>query len=202
MAYSIRHYRGIWQPRAESEAPASKNLPAVSIPPPESEIQDRPDSNGVDSWHRDLLHHQLTLLHLADHRQQLGRKFLLYSFGGPTQLLLTGMGSFGWNYRVWAHARLFALANYLNLELPPRILPSLRHPWHFFRYLNSTFWLWSLLGMVAGKELQPAPPVSLFRLTRVCPPLFIWLFERQLQNILGQSLAQGQRWQTRTPSSG
>lgn len=131
-----------------------------------------------------FLQYQLKLLQLGDRRQRLGLYLLKKPLGQPLSLLFLSLVSLGGNYRPWAHARLFSMANYVNAELTPELLQSLRHPWHCRRYKQSSLWLWNLLQMVARKELQKAPGPLGFRLSRLCPPFFMAWFEWRLQRLL------------------
>jgi hypothetical protein len=149
----------------------------------------------------DRLAHRYRMLVLRDHRHKLGRDLLHAGHPDPWLLAWAVCISFGRSFRPWAHARIFALACYLGVDMEPEILKQLRHPFWFGRYRRSIFGLWRLLEILAQKSGQKPVSRIMFRWFYCCPPLGVLIFEKQLQAIL--HLAQDKRpvvAPVRTPS--
>jgi hypothetical protein len=133
------------------------------------------------------LAHRYRLLVLREHRYKLGRDLLEAGSRDPWIIAFESIKSLGRSFRPWAHARIFALGCYLAVEMSPDILKQLRHPLRIGRYKRSMFGLWRLLEILAQKTGQKPVSRFFFRLFYLCPPLGIFIYERQLQAVLRQS---------------
>jgi hypothetical protein len=132
----------------------------------------------------DQLEHRYRMIVLREHRYKLGRDLLELGHQSPWSLAWASLASFCRSFRPWAHARIFALACYLGVELTPEILKQLRHPLWIGRYRRSMYGLWRLLEMLAQKSGQKPASAFFFRLFHLCPPLAVLIYERQLQSML------------------
>ncbi len=184
MAKTIASYKGLW-----NKPPAKEDL----VPDTEAKVAAKPAVE-VDAEplreSADQLAHRYRLLVLREHRYKLGRDLLELGHREPLSLAFSSFTSLGRSYRPWAHARIFALGCYLGVEMAPDILKQLRHPLWIGRYRRSMWGLWRLLEILAQKTGQKPVSRFFFRLFYMCPPLAVFIYERQLQSVLRK--AQGQ----------
>lgn len=178
MAKTIASYKGLWnKPVGQGETgPETASAVAAKAPEP-SESQPLKES-------ADQLAHRYRLLVLREHRYKLGRDLLELGHREPLSLALASVTSLGRSYRPWAHARIFALGCYLGVDMAPDILRQLRHPLWIGRYRRSMHGLWRLLEILAQKTGQQPVSRFFFRLFYLCPPLAVFIYERQLQSVL------------------
>jgi hypothetical protein len=132
----------------------------------------------------DQLAHRYRMIVLREHRYKLGRDLLELGHQSPGSLAWASLTSLGRSFRPWAHARIFALGCYLGVEMAPEILKQLRHPLWISRYRRSMHGLWRLLEILAQKSGQKPASAFFFRLFHFCPPLAVFIYERQLQTLL------------------
>lgn len=117
--------------------------------------------------------------------ENLGRQLIAAQKVSRLQLLSlwTPLGFFTWN--TWAHARVFALACYCQVEIPEEALRGLRRPLAWLWYRKSSL---ALVRMLAIVEEKPKKQIFL-RKIRFIPPIFIWIFERQLKRAFAANAA-------------
>lgn len=178
MAKTIASYKGLWIRQVEKDVAALAITPEVPPPP----LENVEASKSKDT--ADQLAHRYQMLVLREHRYKLGRDLLELGHREPTSLALASLTSLGRSFRPWAHARIFALACYLGVEMSPEILRQLRHPLWIGRYRRSMRGLWRLLEILAQKSGQKPVSRFFFRLFYLCPPLGVFIYERQLQSVL------------------
>jgi hypothetical protein len=192
VARGISAYKGVWH-----KAKESKPMPRTAIVPPDIDMPHAADSketesstlaqNAAPSIAPALLEHRYRLLVLVEHRHKLGRHLLEVGHRPPSQLAWAMLASFGHSFRPWAHARIFALGCYLGVDMAPELLRQLRHPWRIQRFRRTMFGLWRLLQILAHKKQKKPWPSWAFRLCLGLPPLAIWIYERQLQNLMAEA---------------
>ncbi len=178
MAKTIASYKGLWnKPLARDEVAAES---AAKVPPnPLEQAEPQPLRESAEQ-----LAHRYRLLVLREHRYKLGRDLLELGHREPFSLALASFTSLGRSYRPWAHARIFALGCYLGVDMAPDILRQLRHPLWIGRYRRSMLGLWRLLEILAQKTGQKPVSRFFFQLFYMCPPLAVFIYERQLQSVL------------------
>lgn len=187
MAKRLGSFKGVW--KQDSIAVSDAAPLDIAQPPavvPNIAAEPRAPSAGpiVIPLPAQLLEHRYRLLVLQDHRQKLGRDLLDLTYLEPGRVAWDTLRSLGKSFRPWAHERLFALGCYLGVDMAPEVLRQLRHPLHFARYRRSMFALWRLLEMLAQKAGHRPLSRWSFRLCYACPPLGLWIYERQLQTLL------------------
>lgn len=101
------------------------------------------------------------------------------------QLLKEGRPSL--RFAPWAHQRVFALACYGNFAVPAAALKRLKGPLAWLWYRPSSLALVRMLEHLE-KNQQGA---RMLRLSRLCPPLFIWAFEQRLGRLIRARIIQG-----------